>query len=68
MMHGNGWFMGWGWLFWIAIVAGLVVLILRTWRAGGDRTGTAERILKERFARGEIDREQFEEQLRLLRH
>lgn len=67
--------MGWGcalalWLLvLLAIVAGIVWLV----RALGDsssqsRSGSsAIRILEERFARGEIDRDEFEERRRTLR-
>jgi len=70
----SGWWMGgWGWL-WIALIV-VVIVLLVLWvarrsgppgGAGGDR-GDALRILEERFARGEIDREEFEERRRTLR-
>ena len=58
--------------FWVLIIV-LVVLLVR-WLIGpqaGERGARAEassalRILEERFARGEIDREEFEERKRLL--
>ncbi len=62
---------GRGWL-WIALIV-VVLLVLWVARrsgppggAGGDR-GDALRILEERFARGEIDREEFEGRRRTLR-
>ncbi|MEO8322884.1 MAG: SHOCT domain-containing protein [Actinomycetota bacterium] len=67
-----GWDSGWGWLgaiwmisFWVAVIA-LVVWAVS--RLSGPRTthGRAEEILEERFARGEIDREEFEERRREL--
>ena len=33
-----------------------------------DRLGSAERVLADRFARGEIDAEEYERRLRVLRH
>lgn len=63
-------------LFWGLIVVGIVVLIrylsVQTRNAGG--TGTSSRgagtdalaILRERFARGEIDAAEFEEKKRVL--
>ncbi len=57
----------------IAVIVGLVVLIVR-W-LGTDQTSTQHSarsaatpldILKERFARGEIDKEEFEERRRVL--
>lgn len=67
--------MGWGWgmfaalhmvLWWVLIVLGIVVLV--KWLAGGGQ-GPGNRaldILKERYARGELDREEFEARKRDL--
>src|SRR6185436_8929254 len=66
--------MGWGWiglgmvhmlLFWVLVVLGIVVLT--RWLAGGPRDQVLPRaiaILKARYAKGEITREQFEEMKR----
>ena len=78
MMH--DWY-GWGWgggmlfgpLFMIAgpvLLIVLVVLLIR-WLSGNrdtprDRTRTAREILDERFAKGEIQREEYEERRRTL--
>ncbi|MBI4290496.1 MAG: SHOCT domain-containing protein [Betaproteobacteria bacterium] len=71
--HGYGWDGGWmgmglgmigTLLFWILIIAGIVALA--KWLAGTrGPAGTAPAktaldILKERYARGEIEREEFE--------
>ncbi len=52
----------------LAVVIGLVVMLLR-WLGvgpqGSDRRGALD-ILEERFARGEIDKEEFEERRRTL--
>jgi putative membrane protein len=73
MMWGYGWG---GWflgalmmlLFWGGLVA-LVVFAMRSW-GGGQRPGSqgpnARSILEERFARGEISKEEFEERRRVL--
>ncbi len=78
MMDG-GWF---GWIagpimmiLFIAVAVGAVVLVVR-WLGGGPAGGgagagtpqgrTALDILKERYARGEIDKEEFEERRRVL--
>ena len=70
-MHwGNGW--SWSdWLamslmmvvFWGLVVAGVVYLVRTMGRPGDDRRGAdddpPERILEQRFARGEIDEDEF---------
>jgi putative membrane protein len=70
MWHWNG--MGaWGWImmmiFWIVVVA----LILWTVRSAGGwgrpDPDQAMRVLDERFARGEIDQEEYEERRRVLK-
>lgn len=75
---GCGPMMGWGhmgwWgffvmiLFWIVIIAGIIVLVRwLTFRApGGRREETALDVLKKRYARGEISKEEFEEKKRDL--
>jgi len=68
MMHGgeSGWGMGFGWfwmvLFWGLVIAGIVSLFqTRTGRAGESRAGsTPLDILKKRFARAEISKEEFD--------
>ena len=70
----HGWFFGpMMMLAWIA-VAVVVVILLARWlgipRRGGSQSDRAEKspidILKERYARGEIDSEEFEERRRTL--
>lgn len=70
---------GWGWggsilsiLFWVALIA-LIISLVRKSRRGGwtgfndEGTGSAERILKERYARGEINKEEFESKMKDVR-
>ncbi len=75
-MWNGGWY---GWFFgpimmivFIGVAAVVVVLLVR-WLGGGHggaphhaRGKTPLDILKERFARGEIDKEEFEERRRVL--
>jgi putative membrane protein len=66
---------GWGWvglgilhmaLFWVLVILGIVVLV--KWLAGSTpRSETrAIDILKERYAKGELTRDQFEQMKRDL--
>ncbi len=76
--YGYGHMTSFGWigmvLFWILLALGIVWLwrsldLSRTWR-GGDRrehgNDRALEILRERYARGEIDAEQYEKMKRDL--
>ena len=73
----GGWGMDWPGgifmiLFWILILVGLVFLIkwlvqsTRGGQAGGSSSNRALEILKERYARGEIDKAEFEEKRKVL--
>lgn len=71
----------WGWggmifgpimgILYIGLIVAAIVLVVR-WLGGGHgiapapRGKTALQILEERFARGEIDKDEFEERRRLL--
>ncbi len=73
MMDGYGYGMGYGiWgilglIFWILVIIGLVLLIKYLWEGGGIGSGakkeqeSALEILKRRYARGDISKEEFEE-------
>jgi putative membrane protein len=76
-MMGWGWGSGWGLLgavhmllWWALIILGIVVLVkwLFAGSRGGSRAagGQALEILKERYARGEIGKEEFEQKKRDL--
>ena len=77
--YGYGWaHMLFGTLMMILFVGGIIVLVVLAirWLSGSGHLGgggpqprggtTALDILKERYARGEIDREEFEERRRVL--
>lgn len=57
------------WLLWILVIAAVVVAVVRLGKpAGGDgRRESPEEILKQRYARGEIGKDQFEKMLSDLR-
>ena len=68
MMDGygmNGWGMGWWWIIGIIIIAFIVWVVVKTMnnnRSNISAPGkSALDILKERYARGEINKEEFEE-------
>jgi len=66
MMRWNGWGMGSTWLFWLAILVAVAVFYLarQSWQSSKR---SVEEILRERFARGEISKEQYEDRLKTLR-
>jgi putative membrane protein len=67
------WRSGWDWLwmtammlgFW-ALVAWLVVTLVRGGADPARSTSAPERILAERFARGEIDQDEYQQRLEAL--
>ncbi len=61
-----GWMMFGSYLFWIAIIALAVFALVRLTRTADTRS-SARSILEERFARGEINEEEFRARLGLLR-
>lgn len=72
--------MGWMWLFWLLLITGVVLLAVVGVRAlgggvtrGDGRDGRApggqsraRQVLDERYARGEISTEEYQERLRVL--
>jgi putative membrane protein len=66
-----GYGMGWGWMiimvvFWISVIVGIIFLIrwlvLSTDRGRGSKAeDSALEILQKRYAKGEINKEEFEE-------
>lgn len=70
--------MGWGWLFWLLLVVGVVLLVvIRSIGGGVTRRGDgngrsgkasspAHQILDERYARGEITTEVYRDRVRTL--
>jgi len=61
----NHW--GWGWgmgmiLFWILIVVGIIVLVkwIAGQKSGSSQEASASDILKRRYAKGEISKEDYD--------
>lgn len=79
MFNGCGWGgMWWSWLFGLLLIVGLVVLVVFAVRASGSGRGDAvaddrsagmraAEILGDRYARGDLTTEEYQEKLRVLR-
>jgi putative membrane protein len=76
MMHWFGDYgmgFGFGWLFmvlfWALVIMGIIYLVKMLSHGAGPAAPmeTAEDILRKRFARGELSREEFEKALQVLR-
>ena len=65
----NDWYFGWGWMLWLGFVV-LMFSGLGNWgytyrahrRFDGRSANDAQDILDERYARGELSREQYSQQ------
>ena len=67
-MGSMGWWMALSWVFGIAVLVLLVSLIARAASGPSGRIDdTPEQILKRRYARGEINREEYQHRLDDLR-
>ncbi len=70
MMGGSGWWWLWGTLMMIGVLAAIAVvvwLIVRSVQSGPSGARSARDILNERYARGEIDTDEYEQRLSKLR-
>ena len=63
--EGHGWGMGWWWIIGLIIVVAIVWMVVKSMNTNSNANlpsgKSALDILKERYARGEIDKEEFEE-------
>ena len=73
MMHGlggHGWGMGWAWILGLVILVIIIWLVVKTVNqdrsASQSRNKSALDILKERYARGEISKEEYEEKKKII--
>ena len=66
---GRGWWwaMGAGWLIFLALVGVVVVITVRHFTSDKPRSRSAEDLLAERFARGEIDDDEYRTRRAALR-
>jgi putative membrane protein len=68
MDHGWWWAVGIGWLVFLALLAVLAfVLVRQLGDRRGPRTATPHEVLDERFARGEIDEDEYRRRRDALR-
>jgi putative membrane protein len=63
--HGGGWGMGFG-MIGVLLLCVLIIVVLVRWTSGSGphsrpHSKSALDVLKERYARGEIDKQEFEE-------
>jgi putative membrane protein len=70
MMGYWGWGMGFGWMFmiffWVLVIVGIVALVRGLSDQRGSRGKSALEILRDRYARGDIQREEFDQKKRDL--
>ncbi len=65
--HMNGLWSGYMGIFWVLLLVLVVWLLLRDRRGGSRRHTSAREVLDQRYARGEIDREEYLRRLDDLR-
>ena len=70
-IHGMGWGMGLAWILGIVVTIVLVWVIVNGFSLSQNSSTTGEKksaldILKERYARGEINKDEFEEKKHVL--
>jgi putative membrane protein len=68
MGGGWWWLMGIGWLVFLAIIVGVVLVLVRHTQRTSVGSRTAHDVLDERFARGEIDENEYRQRRDVLRN
>lgn len=63
--YGHGWGMGWWWIIGLIVLVAVILIVVKSMNrntVSGKRPGkSAFDILKERYAKGKIDKQEFEE-------
>lgn len=67
MGRGWWWVMGIGWLVFLALIAGVVILLMHHYRTTSTGSRSARDVLDERYARGEIDEDEYRQRRDVLR-
>lgn len=68
----GGWGMGWAWFgllhpaWWLLLIVGAVLAVRTLFGGRAGRRDSALDILRERYARGEIDEAEYEQRKKLL--
>ncbi|MDD3480764.1 MAG: SHOCT domain-containing protein [Patescibacteria group bacterium] len=58
--------MVWMWLFWLLVIIGIIILIIFLVNNTSSNNKPLD-VLKERYAKGEIDKKEFEEKKKALK-
>lgn len=62
---GHGWGMGWGWIIGLFVLVAIIWFVVRTVNQNRSINQSGNKsaldILKERYARGEIDKKEYDE-------
>jgi len=59
--EGMDWSMGWSWVIGLILLVGIIGIIVRKSKNNSQREPSAMEILKKRYAKGEISRDEFKE-------
>lgn len=68
--YGHGWGMGWWWIIGLVVLIAIILIVIKFMNRDAASTQSAGKsaleLLKERYAKGEIDQREFEERKRDL--
>jgi putative membrane protein len=68
--EGHGWGMGWWWIIGLIVIVAVVWAVVKSMNTNSSSNPPSGKsaldVLKERYARGEIGKEEFEEKKRTL--
>ncbi len=68
--YGHSWGMGWWWIIGLIVIIAVIMIVIKSMNRDAGSTQSPGRsaldLLKERYAKGEIDKQEFEERKRDL--